>query len=76
MQKTMSREKMIKIYEEKIKQIFDNTIEYNTDHEKAIADVKMWLNLEWICGDIEDMFLYGDLLDRVDTIANKIIQNL
>lgn len=62
-------------YEEKIKVIFYNKLEYNGDHEKAIADVKTWLCCEWNCNMIETDE-YMSLLNKVDEIAEQIIREL
>lgn len=63
-------------YEEKIERIFGNTLEYNGDHSKAIADVKTWLCCEWQCDMIKDMDDYVRLCNEVDLISARIIKDL
>lgn len=63
-------------YWEKIERILDNKLEYNGDHDKAVADVKTWLQCEWQCNMFQDMQVYSALLEDVDKIAEKMIKEL
>ena len=63
-------------YEDKIERIWGNKLEYNGEHQKAIAEVKTWLCCEWQCGMIDDMHDYTKLLNKVDVIAEKMIKEL
>lgn len=63
-------------YELKIKQILNNRLQYNGDHDVAINAVKTWLCCEWQCGMIPDTADYLLLLDRADTIAKEMIAAL
>lgn len=63
-------------YEEKISRILDNNLEANTDHQKAIENVKIWLYCEWQCSAISGMEELGRLLKLVDAIAERKIKEL
>lgn len=69
-------EKLFKCYRKKIERILSNKLQSNSDNEKAVNDVKVWLCCEWQCGTIEDMHYYTSLLKEVDIIANKMIKEL
>ena len=63
-------------YREKIERIFGNKLEFNGDHEKAIAEVITWLCCEWQCNNIPSLEEYAQLRDMVEPIARRMIKEL
>ena len=62
-------------YRRKIETIFGNKLEYNGDNQKAIEDVKTWLQCEWQCFQISTEE-YVQLRDMVEPIAQRMIKEL
>lgn len=58
-------------YEEKIEKILRNRLEFNSENEKEISKVKIWLECEWQCNMI-DTEEYNSLLIKVEEIAERL----
>ena len=66
---------VMKIYEDKMINIFSNNLECNGNIQESINYVKIWLRCEWQCSSISTEE-YSDLKVLSERIADTIFKEL
>ena len=65
----------LKIYRERIHELFVNSLEFNGDNEKVHDMVKSWLGCEWVLGKF-DTEIFNFLLSAVEDEYEAVLKTL